>query len=224
MDDIVASAPQQVSLPGNIPDERGDQMSRFARVWNGALHEFRNHLTVLLASAAELRATVPPALAVDLAAAVTEAERNVQSLTALLAQVDAAVNSGDALISDIGDVIDRALRIAGPSLGRAVSISVSKGRKAGINNRGTALECLLTALIVDLARSAEIRPGGETRRPQMSVRVDVERSSLIVEIQSNGGRPPSSSWRLALAVELAARLDATLAPLPDVAGYLIQFR
>jgi len=196
-------------------------MTRFLPVWNGVLHEFRNHLTVLLASATELREAIPPVLALDLAGAVTDAERNVQSLSALLAQLDAAVNSGEMVICDLDEVIERALRIAGPSLGRGVSVAVNMGRKTGVRNRGAALECLLAALLVDLARAAEPSPG-EARRPQLSLHVDVGRSVLALEIESNGARPSLDSWRFALASELGTRLDATIGPHPEVAGYLVQ--
>lgn len=198
-------------------------MTRFVTIWNGALHEFRNNLTVLLAAATELRASVPPTVAMELAAAVSESERNVQSLNALLVQLDAAVSWGDALVSDLDEMIDRAVRIAGPFLGRWTSVSITRSRKTGVKNRGAALECLLSALIVDLVRAAEAKPG-ETRRPQIDVRVDVTRATLIVEIESNGGRPPPGTWRFALANELAAKLDSTVGPHPEVAGYVVQFR
>jgi hypothetical protein len=222
-DDIVASAPPHLPLRGSHAEERRDEASDFAAIWNGILHEFRNHLTVLLASATEMRAALPPTLAVDVAAAVTEAERNVQSLSALLTQLDAAMSAGETLISDLDEMLERALRIAAPSFGRGISISVTKGRKAGVKNRGAALECLLSALLADVARVAEAKPG-ETRRPELSVDVDVGRSMLTVEIASNGSRPSPGSWRLALASQLASRLDATIGPHPEVAGYVVQFR
>jgi hypothetical protein len=58
------------------------------------------------------------------------------------------------------------------------------------------------------------------------VRVDAElgRRALAIEIASDGARPDAGSWRFLLAMDLAAKLDATLVCQPDVAAYVIQFR
>jgi hypothetical protein len=205
-------------------DALADELAVFEPIWSGALHEFRNHLTVLLAAANELRASLPAAIALDVADAVAETERNVQNLSSLVAQIDAVVKSGEPLISDLDEMIERALRIAAPALGRRVSVSVSKGRKAGARNRGATLECLLASLIVDLARAADTRTADASRRPRLQINVEVGRGALIVEIESNGGRPPAGSWRFLLATELAAKLDASVAPHPDLPGYVVQFR
>jgi hypothetical protein len=217
-----------VALHANPLEQPGEDLTRFVPVWNGLLHEFRNHLTVLLAAATELRASIPPATALDVAEAVSETERNVQSLNSLVALVDAVVKVGDPLICDLNETIDRALRIAAPALGRRVNVSVTKDRstsgKLGIKNRGTAVECLLAALIVDLARATENRSGDvAVRRPQISVQVEATRGALVIEIESNSGRPPHGSWRALLAGELAAKLNATITPLAEAAGYVVQF-
>jgi len=208
----------------NSVDDRGDELARFVAVWNGALHEFRNQLTVLLATATELRAALPAPMPVEVSDAVAETERNVQSLSSLIAQLDAAVKSGEPLISDLDEVIERALRIAAPTLGRRVSVAVSKGRKTGVKNRGVALECLLSTLLVDLARAAEVKTGERARKAELQVHVEVGRGSLFIEIESNGGRPPPGSWRLLLASELGSKIDATVTASTEVAGYVIQFR
>jgi hypothetical protein len=212
-----------VSLHANPLDQQGEDLTHFVPVWNGLLHEFRNHLTVLLAAATELRASVPLSTALDVAEAVTETERNVQSLNSLVALVDAVVKSGDPLIGDLNETIERALRIAAPSLGRRVGISVTKTGKVGIKNRGTAVECLLAALIVDLARATETRGSDTTRRAQIQLHVEVERGALIIEIESNGSRPQLGSWRAILAGDLAAKLNATITPLGSTPGYVVQF-
>jgi hypothetical protein len=213
-----------LSLHANPLDRHGDQVPGFVPVWNGILHEFRNHLTVLLAAATELRASVPPSLAIDVADAVAETERNVQSLSSLVAQLDASVKTGEPLISDLDEMIDRALRIAAPALARRVSVSVRRGRKAGVRNRGAALECMLSALIVDLARAIDTRPSEGVRRSQIQIHVELGRGGLLIEIESSGGRPAPGSWRFLLATDLAAKLDATISAHPEVAGYVLQFR
>src|SRR5262249_21947486 len=155
-DDAMITSSPLAPARGNTVDDRGEQLARLVAVWNGALHEFRNHLTVLLATTTELRSAVPPALALEVAQAASETDRNVQSLSSLIAQLDAAVKSGEPLISDLDEVIERALRLAAPVLGRRVSVAVSKGRKTGVKNRGSALECLLSTLLVDLARAPDL--------------------------------------------------------------------
>jgi len=207
----------------NSVDERGDELTRFIAVWNGALHEFRNHLTVLLATTTELRSVLPAPMPVEVSDALAEAERNVQSLSSLIAELDAAIKTGEPLIGDLDDVIERALRLAAPTLGRRVSVAVSKGRKTGVKNRGVTLECLLATLLVDLARAAEVKSGERARTAELAVHVDVGRGSLLIEIESNGGRPPPGSWRLLLASELGSRIDAEVTASKESVGYTIQF-
>jgi len=191
-------------------------------VWNGILHEFRNHLTVLMAATSELRAEMPPALALQMGDAVCEAERNVQGLTSLLAFVDASVRTVEPLISSLGDVADRAIKLAAPAAGRRVSITTDVPRDVGVRNQGSALECLVAALIVDLARAGDGNEPGSA--PRIRVDAEVGRRGLAIEIASDGARPAASSWRFLLALELAAKLDATLVSQPDVAAYVIQIR
>jgi len=193
-------------------------------VWNGILHEFRNHLTVLMAATNDLRAEMPPALALQVGDAVCEAERNVQGLTSLLAFVDASVRTVEPLISSLGDIADRAIRLAAPAAGRRVSITTDVPRDVGVRNRGSALECLVAALIVDLARAGDGKAAEPSRAPRIRVEAEVGRRGLAIEIASDGARPAASSWRFLLALELAAKLDATLVSQPDVAAYVIQIR
>jgi hypothetical protein len=222
-DEIVISPNQNPAARSNSVEERAEELDRFLAVWGGALHEFRNHLTVLLAAATEIRSAIPPAMASDVAEAVADTDRNVQSLSSLIAQLDAAVKGGEPLISDLDEIIEQALRLAAPALGRRTSVAVSKGRKTGVKNRGAALECLLSTLLVHLAR-AEGRPGDRTRNTKLEIHVEVGRGSLLIEIQSDGEPPPPGSWRLLLATALAEKVDATISPHPESAGYLIQFR
>jgi hypothetical protein len=210
----------------NRGDNRSEDLARFMVVWNGALHEFRNHLTVLLASTTEVRSSLPASVsAPELLHTLAETERNVQGLNSLIAQLDAAVKVGEPLVSDLDDILQRALRIAAPAMGGSVSVSIRKGRKAGVKNRGAALECLLSTLLIDLGRAAEVRAGGpRPKQPHLEVLLDIGRQGLVVEIESNGAAPAPGSWRLALAHELAAKLDAHVTPHPQTAGYVIQFR
>jgi hypothetical protein len=203
------------------PAGAGLEPLRVVPVWNGILHEFRNHLTVLLAAATEIRLAAPPPAAREIGDALTETEWNVERLNALVGFVDAALRDGTTVVADLDDVIERAMRLAAPTLGRA-SVSFVKNRRTGIANRGSALESLLAALLVELCR-ADKAGADEERRLQIEIHADVARGAIVLEIESNGRRPPPESWRYVLAADLAARLGASVVTLPDTAGYLIRF-
>lgn len=213
---LTTSAPSSVARY-EPPKERESELFRLVPVWNGILHEFRNHLTVLLAAATEIRAAAPAGSVGELSEALTETEWNVQRLNALVGFVDAAIRDGGPMVADLEDVFERALRLAAPTLGRA-TVSFHKERRAGkerrtgVGNRGCALESLLAALIVDLARSEAL---------QIDVRMESSRGSVVLEIESNGRRPAVSSWRFVLASDLAARIGATVTTRPDGAGYVV---
>jgi hypothetical protein len=192
--------------------ERDPDLIRLVPVWNGVLHEFRNHLTVLLAAATEVRAAMSPAAIAEISEALGETEWNVQRLNALVAFVDAAIRDGAPLVADLDDVVERALRLAAPTLGRAV-VSVRKERRTGVGNRGSALEALLAALIVDLARVDGLK---------IDVCAQSSRGSVVLEIDSNGRRPAVTSWRFILASDLAARIGATVTTRPEGAGYVVR--
>ena len=137
-----------------------------------------------------------------------ETESNVRRMTALMAFIDAAVRGGPPAMVELDGVIERALRLVAPALGR-VAVSFNKPSHIQVRNEGTALECLIAGLIVELARA-----GTETRDPiyrqQIDVFADVGRGAIVLEIDSSGRRPAPGSWRIALARELAARLGASV--------------
>ena len=144
-------------------------------------------------------------------------------MNALVGFVDAAIRDGTPVIADLDDVVERALRLAAPTLGRT-SVSLHKERRTGVTNRGSALESMLAALLVDLvqadAQGASARRHG---RSQIDIHVEATRGALLLSIESDGRRPPVDSWRFALSADLAARIGATVATLPDGAGYLVRF-
>lgn len=217
------SSPSNNAIRPDPVEDHGDELPPVVAVWNGILREFRNHLTVIMAAADELRAEMPPAIAFQMGDALGETERSVEGLSALVALVDAAVRTVEPTICDLDGVFQRAIRLATPSVGRRVSLSVAPGDRAGIKNRGSALECLLAALIVDLAR-AGARDGVDDRSPRVSLRAEATRASLAIEVESDGARPAAGSWRLLLARELASKLGATILPQPEPAAYVVQFR
>ncbi|HEY4393250.1 MAG TPA: hypothetical protein VGP64_04280 [Polyangia bacterium] len=194
-----------------------------ASIWDGILREFRNHLTVLLAVAGEIRTTSPAAGVGDVAAALADAEGNVHRLDALVGFVDAALRDGTKVIADLDDVLERALRLAAPVLGRT-SVSLHKDRRTGIANRGTALEALLAALLVELCQAGGRDREATADRPHtIGVYVEATRGAMYLSVESDGRRPAPGGWRFALACDLGARLGATVAALPDTAGYLVRF-
>jgi hypothetical protein len=218
----VASAESQI-----VPDL---ELARLAPIWDGILHEFRNHLTGLLAVADEIRAIAPAAPGDAIATALAEARGNVQRMDALVGFVDATLRDGTEVVADLDDVVERALRLAAAVLVRT-SVVLHKDRRTGVSNRGGALEALLAALLVELARAAgkdmDDQPGKDVpaggRPNTIDIYVEATRGAICLSIESDGRRPPSGSWRLALASDLATRIGATVSTLPDTAGYLVRF-
>jgi hypothetical protein len=206
-------------------------------VWSGFLHEFRNHLTVLMGATSELRDEVPPAVAATIGDTVFEAERNVQGLTSLVALLDASLRTVEPVIAPLGDVVDRAVRLASPAVGRLAAIVTNVPREIGVRNRGSALEGLIAALVIDLARSY-VGGDHEVGRPaRVRIDADVGRRGLAIEIACEGAcmDPPSlspassapaptASWRRALAMELALKLEAALTIHPEDFAYVVQLR
>jgi ABC-type transporter Mla subunit MlaD len=200
---------------------------RFAAVWNGVVHEFRNHLTLLLAGTTELRSGLPATLAADMAETLDDMEGSVQSVNGLLGALDSAMKDGDQLLCEVDVVIERALAMAAPTLG-GVNITVKKSRPAAVKNVGTAVECALAALLSDLARSSDFRrrvPGlVPVVPPQIRINVQAERGSLVIEVESSASSPPPTSWRVLLATFLAARVGCTLERLPPRPAFVFRFQ
>jgi hypothetical protein len=218
----------------NPPVEREPELFRLVPVWNGILHEFRNHLTVLLAAATEVRAAMPHSVALEISEALGDTEWNVQRLNALVGFVDAAIRDGAPMVADLDDVVERALRLAAPTLGQT-SVSFRKERRTGVGNRGSALESLLAALIVELARAdgkaRQNEVEGKTTTNgakttdgalQIDIRAGGFRGTVVLEIESSGRRPDVSSWRFVLASDLAARIGATVTTRPEGVGYIVR--
>jgi hypothetical protein len=202
--------------------EADPELGRLVSAWDGILHEFRNHLTVLLAAANEIRVATPNSGIRAIADALAETESNVHRLNALVGFVDAAMRDGTSVIADLDDVVARALRLAATSVGRTV-VSLHKERRTGVANRGSAFESMLAALLIDLAQADPRSSSAEGGPLQIDIHVEATRGALVLSIESTGRRPPVDSWRFVLASELAARIRATIATLPDGAGYLVRF-
>jgi len=216
----MSSSSSLLSIPPDSLAERTPDSISDVSVWNGILHEFRNHLTVLMAAANELRAETPPALALQIGEALGETERSVEGLTSLVALIDASIRTVDSLVCNLDDVLARAVRLAAPAVGRRVTLQVRRGNdRTGIKNRGSTLECLLAALVVDLARA-----GGHGRAPTVTLEAISCRGSLAIEIESDGAPPAAGSWRFLLARELAAKLGSSIHSQRDASAYVVQFR
>jgi hypothetical protein len=190
-------------------------------ICSGILHEFRNHLTLLSAATTEVKAVASsPTIIPEISRALTETESNVRRMTALMTFIDAAVRGGTPSMVALDGVIERALRLVAPALGR-VAVSFNKPSHIQVRNEGTALECLIAGLIVELARA-----GMDARDPiyrqQIDVFADVGRGTIVLEIDSSGRRPAPGSWRIALARELAARLGASVTGPGTGAGFVVR--
>jgi hypothetical protein len=218
----MTSEPQFAVARHDSGVESDPELVRLVPAWDGILHEFRNHLTVLLAAANEIRVATPPSGTRAVGNALAETESNVHRLNALVAFVDAAIRDGTKVIADLDDVVARALRLAAPTLGRT-TVSLHKERRTGVANRGSAFESILAALLVDLAQADPQGASPDGGPLHIDIYVEATRGALFLSIESTGQRPPVDSWRFALSSDLAARIGATVATLPDGAGYLVRF-
>jgi hypothetical protein len=186
------------------------------------LHEFRNHLMLLLAGTTEIRATIPRTVAVDLAETLDEMDATLQTLTFLATSLTAALEPGEQMISDVGDVIHRALAIAAPSTPSRVRTMVTS-RPAAIRNRGRVVECALASVITDLYRAPEFRNEKTGNANEIGIQVHPERGALTIEIESSASQRPVPSWRTALAQRLVASADGSLTLHPEKVGFLFRF-
>lgn len=199
----------------------GEEASSLSPLWGGMLHEFRNHLTLLLAGTTEIRAALPRSVASDLAETLDEMEASLQNITTLTSCIDTAIKPGEQVISDLDEVIERALTMARPSLRSDVQVTVNS-RAGAVRNRSGAVECALAALISDLARAAEFRKSPTAHH--LRIEVYAGRGALTIEIQSSASHPPPASWRRLLAQRLAAAVAGTLEPLSDRVGFCLKFQ
>jgi hypothetical protein len=218
----MTSEPQVAVARHDSGVEADPKLVRLGPVWNGILYEFRNHLSVLLAAANEIRVAAPLSGTRGIADALAKTESNVHRLNALVGFVDAAIKDGSSVIADLDDVVARALRLAAPTLGRT-TVSLHKERRTGVANRGSAFESMLAALLVDLAQADPQSASAEGLPLRIDIHVEATRAALLLSIESAGRRPPVESWRFALSADLAARIGGTVATLSDGAGYLVRF-
>jgi hypothetical protein len=205
----------------NPRGEASSELVRFVPIWNGILHEFRNHLTVVLAAATEVRALTPAPVGSEIGEALSETEWNVHRMNALVGFVDAALRDGATVPVALDEAVDRAVGLAAPALGRT-ALSVKRAHGIEVGNRGTALECLISGLLVDLAR-AEAAVSDTSRAHRIEVRAETTAAGgALLHLESNGRRPATGSWRTALASDLATRIGATVLAPPAKAGFLIR--
>jgi hypothetical protein len=207
----------------NPAKHMGSEVGDLAPIWDGILHEFRNHLSQLADLAADVKAAASPAAVVpETAQAAQTTAWTIQRMKALLAFVDAAVRGGPTTMMDLDKVIEGALRLAAPALGR-VAVSFDKPHRIDVRNRGAALESLTAGLIVELAQAGS-RSADPSRRLQIDVHahVGIGPGTTVLAIDSSGLRPLPGSWRVALAHDLAAQIGATVTAPEAFAGFVIR--
>ena len=198
------------------------QTSDAAPIWSGILHEFRNHLSLLEAATTEVKAVTLSSVVPEISVALLKTEWNMQRMSALVTFVDAAVRGDAHTTTDLDKVIEGALRLAAPALGR-VAVSFDKPHRIDVRNRGTALECLIAGLILELAQA-----GTRTPDPRYRQQIDVhahagqDDGATVLEIDSSGLQPRPGSWRVALAHDLATQIGATVTMPAAFAGFIVR--
>jgi len=204
----------------NLAKHMDSQTSEPASIWSGILHEFRNHLASIAAATTEVKAVTPSAVVPEISDALLRTEWSTQRMTALVTFVDAAVRGGALATVDLDKVIEGALRLAAPALGR-VAVSFDKPHRIDVRNRGTALECLIAGLVIELANAGSKAPDA-TYRQQIDVHADIGRGATVLWIDSSGLGPRPGSWRVALAHDLASQIGATVTASNAFAGFAIR--
>jgi len=204
----------------NLSKHMGSEFGQGLPIWNGVLREFRNHLALLAAATDEVKALTSAPAVPEIARAVVDSERTVQRMLALVAFIDAAVRVGGPSTATLDQVIERALGLAAPALG-PVAVSFNKPRRIDVRNRGAALECLIAALIIELAHVGS-QTITSTTRQQIDVFADVGGDATVLEIESGSLRPGPGSWRVALAHDLATRVGASVTAPAASAGFLVR--
>lgn len=197
----------------------GRDMGPFDGGWMGLVNEFRNHLTIFLAGTSQLSSMLPRAVASEFADRLDDMESSAEFLQTLLTWMDASVGRGSQAISEIGDLLRRAERLARTGLSSRVSVQLN-AKPAGVRNRGVAIECALAALITELGRIPPVRTfAADTEPPEptvVSVSVFPQRGTLSIFLTTNASEAPSflqagdGGWRLSLAKALLAQVGGTV--------------
>jgi hypothetical protein len=197
----------------------GRDMGPFDGGWMGLVNEFRNHLTIFLAGTNQLSSMLPRAVACEFADRLDDMESSAEFLQTLLTWMDASVGRGSQAISEIGDLLRRAERLARTGLSSRVSVQLN-AKPAGVRNRGVAIECALAALITELGRIPPVRTfaadPGPAEPTVVSVSVFPQRGTLSIFLTTNASEAPSflqagdSGWRVSLAKALLAQVGGTV--------------
>ena len=223
-DPLAARSPDiadpQTPVPGG--DSRELPQVSLGGSWDGILHEFRNHLTLLMAGTTGLRSTLPGALAADCAEALQDMETSVHVLESLLALVDAGLRPGRSAASDVGKAVQKAITLAAPSLRGWVMVE-AEGRGQVPPRFGNVIEAALGALLAELGRSSELR----SERPQPSlapIRILASADSGVFRAQLAGpGSQPPLTWRTRLATYLLEGLGGRIEPVAP-SGWAISLK
>ena len=219
-DETLLTSPFLSPRGANLYDHGEENGSVPPPVWTGMGGEFRNRISRLMAGTLQLRDGLPRAVASEFAPALADMESSLDGLAALVRCMDAVIDPGERVISDLTDVIERAIGLARPWIRRDVRIIVGS-RVGAVRNRSGAVELALAAVMVNLMR--EPLPPSASPVPELRIEARSGRGLLVVEIDSNGARP-SSGWRWLLAERLAATVGGTLEIALDRVGAELRFQ
>jgi hypothetical protein len=218
-DELSGPIPALSPKPAERLMDGGRDMGPFDGGWMGLVNEFRNHLTIFLAGTNQLSSMLPRAVACEFADRLDDMESSAEFLQTLLTWMDASVGRGSQAISEIGDLLRRAERLARTGLSSRVSVQLN-AKPAGVRNRGVAIECALAALITELGRIPPVRTltsdAGPPEPTVVSVSVFPQRGTLSIFLTTNASEAPSflqageGGWRVSLAKALLAQVGGTV--------------
>jgi len=153
-------------------------------------------------------------------------EASLDGLAGLVSCLGAVNAPGEQVISDLADVIDRALVMARPWLPSDLCITLGS-RVGAVRNRSRAVEGALAAVVVALASASGCHPAAEGGRAvnELHIGVFASRGAVVVEVETRAALPSRpSSWRWLLAEKLAAVAGGVLEPLSDRVGVGLRFQ
>lgn len=220
MEPLSPSAAQLAARPGNRAGVGRGRTGSLAEM----VHEFRNHLALLVAGITELRSTVPTGLAAGWGHTLADMEASMDLMDSMLtwieASVDPAVDEGPEGVFEAAAILERARMMAAPLLGGRTKLTLLP-RPATFRNRGAVVECALAALISHLARpDSPLAASGALGQaaPGREIRVAVEGGAetapcFVLTVHDPAGvrrTVPARGWRISLAESLLAPLGGSV--------------
>ena len=203
------------ATPSRFPEPEEDRallMDALGELMAGIVHEFRNHLTLLLSSTVIVRRDVGQVPQAEIAEVLDDMETSLLHVTALVRTVESVVAGPGTLVGSASDLVHRAVRLAAPSLRSKTQVRIDGQCGTALPSRGAALECALALLLVELA--------GEDGRSalEVTIRTEADAAAAVIELRADMPRRRGGGRRAALAGRLIGQAGGSLRDAPEASG------